>query len=283
MTFLLEYMPILILIAGLLLGRSALGRTRLPHVALWREASIFAVAYLVYFLVRGLVKSQVALAQEHAGWIIDAERRLGIFWESALQRVALDAGWPITLANWAYVWLYWPVLAATLVWLFVRHRPDYALYRNAVLLSGGLALLIFASFPVAPPRFAEGLSFVDTVGTHSRSYQLLFPGSLANLYAAMPSLHQGWTLLMGLAIATHASTRLWRSIGVALPLIMLASIVTTGNHYFLDALAGALVALTGLGLAYLLAHRARLWTALTRVGPFHRPARRLRLAPLLGR
>jgi hypothetical protein len=175
------------------------------------------------------------------------------------------------------------VLAGTLVWLFLRHRPAYALYRNGVLLSGGLSLLIFASFPVAPPRYVDILGMADTVGTHSHSYQLLFPGSLANLYAAMPSLHEGWSLLMGLAIAAHATSRFWRAFGVALPLIMFAAIVVTANHYILDAVAGAAVALTGLGVAYGLRRLAEARAEAAPAARHRRPVQRLRVATQAGR
>ena len=119
------------------------------------------------------------------------------------------------------------------------------IYRNAFLLSGAVGLLLFMTFPAAPPRLAD-LGFTDTVIDSSNFYHLLQPPQLTNQYAAFPSLHFGWNLLMGVAILE--TTRWWpaRIFAVLMPLAMLAAIVLTANHYVIDAAAGAAVALLGL-------------------------------------
>ena len=208
-----------------------------PALLLLRQVATITIAAFLYFFVRGLVDGREDDAVRDATWLIDLEQRLGIFWEPTLQSWALDVGPVGTVANWVYIWGHWPVIAATLVWLVVRHREAYARYRNALLLSGAIGLVIFTLYPMAPPRFMDAHGFVDTITLHSRAYRVLQPPSLVNQYAAMPSLHCGWDLLMGIAIARHAHRRL-RWIGYVLPAAMVASVVLTANHYVLDAVAG---------------------------------------------
>jgi hypothetical protein len=107
--------------------------------------------------------------------------------------------------------------------------------------------VIFTVYPMAPPRFMDAWGFVDTVTLHSHSYRVLQPPSLVNQYAAMPSLHVGWDLLMGIAIARHAAGRM-RWIGYALPVLMFSAVVLTANHYLADGVVGGLVVLAALGV-----------------------------------
>jgi hypothetical protein len=111
-----------------------------------------------------------------------------------------------------------------------------------MLASGAVGLVFFITFPVAPPRLAE-LGLVDTVTDQSHAYRLLQPPTLTDQYAAMPSLHVGWNLLLALAIATTAKHTWQRAVATAMPVAMTAAVVLTANHYILDAAVGA--ALTG--------------------------------------
>lgn len=95
------------------------------------------------------------------------------------------------LSNWVYIYGHWPVIGITLVWLFLRAPDDYRLLRNAMFVSGAIGLVLFALFPVSPPRFGV-LELVDTVTERSDSYRALQPPGLINRYAAFPSLHFGW-------------------------------------------------------------------------------------------
>lgn len=188
----------------------------------------------------------VALANAQA--IVGLKRRLGVFWEPTLQRMVIDDPLLVTLMNWIYIWGHWPVIASIGIWLFLRHRPTYMLARNALLVSGAIGLVIFATFPVAPPRLTD-LEVRDTVTVYSRSYRVLQPPQFVNQYAALPSLHFGWDLLIGM-VALRAIR--WRPVKLLcwlMPLAMLLAIILTANHYILDAVAGAVVALTGLWLA----------------------------------
>jgi hypothetical protein len=155
----------------------------------------------------------------------------------------------VTLFNTIYVWGHWPLIVGAFVWM-CRKRPDaYVVFRNGFLISCMIGLVIFALYPVAPPRFATSGSVVDTVTDTAIFSNVLLPQSLANLYAAMPSLHEGWNLLVGIALVRYAQNPLMRAFGVISPIMMFITIVATGNHYILDGVAGCAVALAGLGLA----------------------------------
>jgi membrane-associated phospholipid phosphatase len=143
----------------------------------------------------------------------------------------------MTFMNWIYIWGHWPVITAVLFWLFLRHPAGYREVRNTMLLSGGIGLFVFALYPVAPPRLA-GLGLVDTVTEYSTSYRVLQPPAFVNQYAAMPSLHVGWDLLMGIAMLTWSTHLVVRLLGIALPTLMALSVVLTANHYVIDAVAG---------------------------------------------
>ena len=211
-----------------------------------REVAIVGVAVYLYFFVRGLMHGQELRAFEHARWLVDFEQRLGFFWEPTIQEWALRYDWLGTAANWVYIWAHWPVIVGTLVWLLVRYREQYPILRNAMLISGGIGLVCFMLWPMAPPRFLGDLGFVDTVTLHSNAYRVLQPPSLTNQYAAMPSLHCGWDLLMGIALVTQARLRIVRFIGIILPLLMISATVLTANHYILDGIVGMALATFGL-------------------------------------
>ena len=225
------------------------------------ELLIVIPAYFVYFLVRGLVEGQESEAIRRAIDIIEFEQALGLFWEPDLQAQVLRFDLLVNLANWAYIWGHWPVIAVVALWLFFFHRPNYAIFRNAFLISGGIGLIIFALLPTAPPRMLEAWGFVDTVTERSQAYRTLQPPALVNQYAAMPSLHFGWNLLIGIAL--FGTARVWplRLFGLLMPLAMFAAVIATANHFVLDPVAGAALALLGLLLA---SHRGVLTAIPTR-------------------
>ena len=212
------------------------------------QVAAVLLAALLYFGVRGLTESSESTAVTNAGRVLRLEAILGIDIEASLQGFILDHRWVVTAANWVYIWGHWPVIALTLVWLYRRHRDSYTLLRNAMFISGAIGLVIFVTFPVAPPRLMP-TGFVDTVTELSNSYRVLQPPSLVNKFAAVPSLHVGWNLLVGILIFRTARTRAARLFALAGPAFMASAVVLTANHYIVDAIAGSVVALTGLAAA----------------------------------
>lgn len=223
----------------------AFWRAERRRVIFLREAGVMLGGYFAYFAVRGATEGDFEVALKHAYWIVDFERDVGLWIEPRLQALVMDVDPIITVANWVYIWGHWPVIGLVALWLFFQRQKHYLIYRNAFLLSGAVGLVLFMMFPAAPPRLA-GLGLADTVVDESNFYHLLQPPQLTNQYAAFPSLHFGWNLLIGVALLE--TTKWWpaRLFGVLMPLAMLAAIVLTANHYVIDAAAGAAVALLGL-------------------------------------
>ncbi len=214
-----------------------------------RQLALIVAAGLLYFGVRGQTEAAESLAVAHGFDLLAFERKILIDVEIGLQQLILPYRWAVTVVNWIYIWGHWPVIAGTLVWLYRTRRLDFLVLRNALFLSGAIGLVIFAAYPVAPPRLLP-FGFVDTVTQLSTSYRVLQPPSLVNKYAALPSLHVGWNLLVGVAVFRVGTSRFVRGLGILSPLAMMAAVVLTGNHYVVDAALGAVVALIGLALAY---------------------------------
>jgi hypothetical protein len=209
------------------------------------EIAGLAALYGAYEVVRGLGGEDYAAAFAHTDTIVALEQRLGVFVERTVQEsVSGLAGVPALLGA-AYVLLHFVGTAALVVWVH-RARPEaYPLVRTTLVVSTGLALVGYVLYPAAPPRLAD-LGFADTVSSSTGlnlSSDLL--GSLYNPIAAVPSLHFGYALIVGVALAALARGRVVRLVGAAYPAAMLFIIVATGNHFFVDAAAGGLTVVLG--------------------------------------
>jgi len=215
------------------------------------EVATLAALYLVYELVRGQGHATVAVARAHTDWVVNLERSLHIFGERAVQRAAEAVPGVPTILGISYIVLHFAGTTAFLVWLYRRHPERFPLVRNTLIVATGIALTLYVIFPVAPPRLAA-LGFADTVSHNAKvnlSSDLL--GSLYNPFAAVPSLHFGYALLVGVTLGALARRRFVRVLGWSYPVVMLFVIVGTGNHFFFDAAAGALT----IGAGYVTARR----------------------------
>jgi hypothetical protein len=225
-------------------------RRRLSKQALWvlRQFGAVLLGVFVYFRVRGLTSARPSVALDHAHDVLAFEKGLNLDQEHRLQIIATSHDWVTDVANWIYIWGHWPVIIVVMVWLAIRHRLVFLRLRNAMFVSGVIGLVIFATYPVAPPRLTM-LGYVDTVTERSEAYRYLQPPAFVNPYAAMPSLHVGWDLLVGIAVATAAGSMVLRWIGCLMPVLMALAVVLTANHYLIDGIAGAALALLGLAVA----------------------------------
>jgi membrane-associated phospholipid phosphatase len=231
------------------------------------QLALIVTAWLVYFGIRAISQGSTGAAERHAHDIVRLERTLGVHREEAIQGVALRHEAIVDIANWVYIWGHWPVIAITALWLWHRVPGQYVTLRNAMFLSGGVGMLLFLFFPVAPPRLAH-IGLVDSVTLRSHAYRALQPPSLTNEYAAFPSLHFGWDLLVGITLVRAASRPWLRVIGAVLPVAMALAVVATANHYLVDVAGGGLIALSSLVAVELLQRRRR-----------QRPWQRLYLSP----
>ncbi|HJV29051.1 MAG TPA: phosphatase PAP2 family protein, partial [Gaiellaceae bacterium] len=198
--------------------------------ALMREVSLIAGAMLVYFGVRNLTAGSADLASLNAERIRRFEEWAHLDWEHGLQSTVIGNDMLVNFTNWVYIWGHWPVILPTALVLFLWRRERYYLLRNAFFVSGAIGFLFFAFFPVAPPRFLD-LGLVDTVTSQSSSYRALQPPGLTNQYAAFPSLHVGWNVLLGIVVLTATTSRIVRFLAIAGPLAMAFSVVATANHF----------------------------------------------------
>jgi hypothetical protein len=214
--------------------------TRLPRWTL--EPILLVGLYLAGELARGVVHGGRASSEAHAADIVRLERHLHIFDEETIQHTVRHVGGLPALLGYAYVSLHLAVTVVVLVWVYRRRHNVYVRLRNTLVLSSALAVAVYAVFPTAPPRLA-GVGISDTVSAAtSVDLDSTFVSSLYNPYAAVPSMHICFSLLAGGTVALFARRTVWRVLGALYPVFVLFVIVATGNHFFVDAAAGAAVA-----------------------------------------
>ena len=220
-----------------------------------REALLVTLAIVAYFAIRNATVGGADEATANAARIARLEDWLGIAWEQRVQNLIVDHDVLVMLANWVYIWGHWPVVLGTATVLFIYRRDRYYVLRNALFVSGAIGFLFFALFPVAPPRLVD-TALMDTVTNESSSYRALQPPGLTNQYAAFPSLHLGWNIVVGIVlilVATHVAVRVFAIVG---PLAMSLAVVATANHFVLDVVGGLVVVAIGLAVAFALGRRA---------------------------
>ncbi len=213
-----------------------------------REFGLVGGAYLLYMLIRQIISADInAAAFIHAEDVMNLEKDLCFFWEPALQGWAIETSETLVVFfNWAYILTFYPIVVVASIILYTKSRHRYRYYRNVVLLSFLFALAAFAIFPLAPPRMLAK-EFVDTMVIFGPSiYSGAEGGSFYNAFAAMPSLHFGWSVLFA-TIFFRSGNRFLRIFAFIYPSMMLFTIVVTGNHYFLDAIAGGVVIVISFG------------------------------------
>ena len=226
----------------------------LPSPAACRELGIFAAAYLTYFGVRALTEGAPQRAFENAMRLHRLEVDAGIDWEGAVQDAVLRTQGLVDLANAVYIYGHWPVLLGAGVLLFRHRRSHYYRLRNVCLLTGLIGLVVFALFPVAPPRLTD-LPVIDTVTRDSEGYRQILPPSFVNEYAAMPSFHAGWNLLVGIVAFGAWRRRLVRGFAILMPVAMALAVVATANHFVIDVIVGISIVLAALAVVRLLERR----------------------------
>ena len=213
----------------------------------WQEIGFIAIVYFLYSMVRNAVPAHEIGAFHRARIILSMERWAHIDFEHALNQFVAREHWLAYICNYYYSTLHFVVTIGVLVWLYVKHPLRYRSIRSVLLITNVVALIGFWFLAVAPPRMLHG--FIDTVVRFHTWGSLASPGlaKASNQFAAMPSLHIGWSLWCGLAIVTLARRRWVRMLGALYPLATLFVIVGTANHFVLDAVGGAAT----LGLAVL--------------------------------
>ena len=226
----------------------------------FRQIAVFVAAFMLYGLVRDLVHSggQAYKPFGDATKVIDLERTLHIFVEPSIQSWAETSHWLISVLSWSYLNTQFAVTTVVIVFIYFRHNDSYYFIRNMFLIAMGLALIGYAVFPTAPPRLMPEWGFNDPVsqlmtGGLSAGGWLDYTsaGHMTNDYAAIPSMHVCFAVMVAWPMAKLASGR-WLKLAWALyPLLVTFIVVATANHFFVDVFLGVATA----GVAAALAHR----------------------------
>ncbi|MFI1416798.1 phosphatase PAP2 family protein [Streptomyces sp. NPDC020731] len=235
-------------------GPRRLRRLRVPRrPRLWFEILLIAVSYWTYSLVRNAVPEQRSEALRNADWIWRLEHQLGLAVEESVNHAVNSVTWLIVGMNYYYATLHFVVTLGVLVWLYRGHPGRYAAARLVLFTTTGIALVGYYLYPLAPPRLMNGQDFVDTVMVH-QTWGSMASGDLKNMsnqYAAMPSMHIGWSVWSGLTVFALAGVPWVRVLGLVYPVATLVVIVATANHFWLDAVGGVLCLAFGYGIALL--------------------------------
>lgn len=207
-----------------------------------RELVIVAAVYFTYSISRNLIPGQVEQAQRNARSVLDAEKLLGLDIELGINHWGAERLWLIIPANYYYATLHLSVTLIVMLWLYRRRKAAYARCRSVLLTMTLMALASYWLYPLAPPRLMAGATYIDTVKEHvlwgfTPSDDMV---ALSNQYAAMPSMHVGWALWVGVVLVMYGRGRLVRALGLAYPLATLFVVMVTANHFILDAIAAVL-------------------------------------------
>ena len=213
-----------------------------------REACILFIGWALYTAGRFVAGGREELAYENARKVWSLERMLRLPDEAAIQAAAMKVPHLVEIANGYYAAVHFPLTIAVLVWLYRYRRPAYHWAKRALLGATTVALVFTVLLPVTPPRLLTSLGMVDTGHAGGISiYQAPVLGSMSNEYAAMPSLHVGWALLIAVVLIAACRTR-WRWLWLLHPLATVFVVVSTANHYWLDGIAGSVLVLGALWL-----------------------------------
>jgi PAP2 superfamily protein len=210
-----------------------------------RQLALFGAAYVVYNLARWIFAGDLAPALEHARWIVELERATGVAVEGSVQQ-ALDSGAASWVLSNVYLAAQFVVVPGALIWLYRRSPDVYRSLRNTLLATWLIAVPIFALFPVAPPRLAD-MGIVDTVSEQAGVALTGRSTIFYNQLAAVPSLHVGFAVAVGVAFAVVLRWRWAKALALLWGPLVSLSVIATGNHYFFDIAAG--LAVTALGFA----------------------------------
>jgi hypothetical protein len=209
------------------------------------QFAIVLGAVEIYELVRQAMQPNWGVAERHARDVASLERYAHIAWEQGLQRAFLGTPNLVRVMNGFYFAGHFVVTAVFFLWLYHSSRDRFRRFRNGFLTATLLALVVHWRFPTAPPRLA-GIGLEDTLRQLSGiDIGSQLTSSLSNPVAAVPSLHAGWAVGVGVGLVLYARPFLWRVIGVLYSLAVVLTIVVTGNHFVFDAIAG--IAVMGLG------------------------------------
>jgi membrane-associated phospholipid phosphatase len=224
-----------------------------------RQLSLFLGAYLLYQVVRGLVDgNDVAKATWNAYKVITLEQTLHVFVEPGIQSWVVHKRWLLDIADSSYLNAHYVVTLGALVWVYLRRNDSFYFVRNMFMVAMAFALVGYALYPTAPPRLMPEWGFTDSIQQFTGITVEHGPSSaLLNLYAAIPSMHVCFALMIGWPMARLVKNPIATVAWAVYPVFITFVVIATGNHYLTDVVLGAITALTSALLSKQLLARAR--------------------------
>ncbi|HTA04428.1 MAG TPA: phosphatase PAP2 family protein [Streptosporangiaceae bacterium] len=242
--------------AGLAIATVALRAARKPRLAsaavFTQETALVIGLFALWQYAGSFSVMGPGGALSRARWIWHFERAVHLPSETAIQRFFLPHPLLIQFFNLYYDVLHFPVLIATLIWLFVWHRGRYGPWRTTLGVFTGISLLV-QFIPVAPPRMLPGTGLVDTAVLYHQSVYSNATGFDPDQLSAMPSVHVGWAILVAIALITTTRSR-WRWLAVLYPAMTTLAVIVTANHFWLDGIAAAVILVVVLAAQSLVRH-----------------------------
>ncbi|MEU7019928.1 phosphatase PAP2 family protein [Streptomyces sp. NPDC046203] len=222
--------------------RSLFARPPAGRPPLVRELLLVTVLFLVYKLGRLFANGHETRAFHNADRVWNAERAVHLPGEETIQQLLLHGEGLVRAANTYYAAVHFPATIAFLVWLYWRRPGHYVWARRTLALVTAAALALHLLMPLAPPRMLAASGLIDTGRIYGPSVYGASPetDTMANQFAAMPSLHFGWALMVAIGLIAATRSR-WRLLWLLHPLLTLLVIVGTANHYWFDALAATVL------------------------------------------
>jgi membrane-associated phospholipid phosphatase len=217
--------------------------------------------YVAYEVVRGEADRSVASAFHNGEWVLEKEDAIGALFEPAVQRLVDTSTILVTLTSYTYWLSQFAVVGGTLLWVYLRHHQRFTGFRNWLIVANLIGLVGYVVMPTAPPRMFPEWGFVDTLGQFSSiNHNSGLISFASNPYAAMPSLHSMDALIVGIVMFGLVRSRIAKALWAAWPVWVAFSVISTGNHYWLDVVAGFVIAVAT-GFVLRRARRLRLQRA----------------------
>jgi membrane-associated phospholipid phosphatase len=230
-----------------------IGRRYLPRgwSDLFRQLAIWLGFVFAYQIARGIADRNPAKAFSNGLGVIDIERHAHSLFELSLQRLAESSHFLAVLTAWTYWLSQFTVLGLALLWVYLRRNDHFVRFRNTVLVANVIGLLGYVLLPTAPPRMFPDFGFVDMLGklgglNHGSGVIQL----ASNQFAAMPSLHAADSLIVGVTLALFVRRKVFKALWLLWPAWVWFSVMATGNHFWLDIVAGIAVAALAAGIVY---------------------------------
>lgn len=207
--------------------------------------------YVVYQIARGAADRSVASAFQNGEWVLRKEQELGALFEPAVQRVVDTSSIMITLTSYTYWLSQFAVVGVTLLWVYFRHHERFADFRNWLIAANLVGLIGYVLLPTAPPRMFPEWGFTDVLAEHaSLTHDSGLIAFSANPYAAMPSLHAMDALIVSIVMVGLVRNTVARLMWALWAPWVWFTVMSTGNHYWLDVAAGVMIALVTAGVLF---------------------------------